>query len=34
MEFAKLIDKRRSANNFIEGIKMSEEDIRPILEDV
>ncbi|MGE7954345.1 nitroreductase family protein [Lysinibacillus xylanilyticus] len=34
MEFTKLIDKRRSANNFIEGIKMSEEDIRPILEDV
>ena len=34
MEFAKVIDKRRSANNFIEGIKMSEEDIRPILEDV
>ncbi|MFF2179260.1 nitroreductase family protein [Lysinibacillus sp. NPDC058147] len=34
MEFSKLIDKRRSANNFIEGIKMSEEDIRPILEDV
>ncbi len=34
MEFSKLIDKRRSANNFIEGIKMSEEDIRPILEEV
>ncbi|MGE8037537.1 nitroreductase family protein [Lysinibacillus sp. KCTC 33748] len=34
MEFAKVIDKRRSVNNFIEGIKMSEEDIRPILEDV
>jgi len=34
MEFVKVIDKRRSANNFIEGIKMSEEDIRPILEDV
>ncbi|KOP72175.1 NAD(P)H nitroreductase [Lysinibacillus sp. FJAT-14745] len=34
MEFTKLIDKRRSANNFIEGIQMSEEDIRPILEDV
>ncbi|MEY9979359.1 nitroreductase family protein [Lysinibacillus sp. RC79] len=34
MEFAKVIDKRRSANNFIEGIKMSEEDMRPILEDV
>ncbi|MDM5250489.1 nitroreductase family protein [Lysinibacillus sp. G4S2] len=34
MEFSKLIDKRRSANNFIEGIKMTEEDIRPILEDV
>ncbi len=34
MEFTKLIEKRRSANNFIEGIKMTEEDIRPILEDV
>ncbi|MGE7675987.1 nitroreductase family protein [Lysinibacillus sp. NPDC094403] len=34
MEFSKLIDKRRSANNFIKDIKMSEEDIRPILEDV
>ncbi|OEC02223.1 NAD(P)H nitroreductase [Lysinibacillus sphaericus] len=34
MEFTKLIDKRRSANNFIEGITMTEEDIRPILEDV
>jgi len=34
VEFSKLIDKRRSANNFIEGIKMTEEDIRPILEDV
>ncbi|MGE7948923.1 nitroreductase family protein [Lysinibacillus sp. NPDC093688] len=34
MEFTKVIDKRRSVNNFIEGIKMSEEDIRPILEDV
>ena len=34
MEFSKLIDKRRSANNFIKGVKMTEEDIRPILEDV
>lgn len=34
MEFKKLIEKRRSANNFIEGIKMTEDDIRPILEDV
>ncbi|WP_341300622.1 nitroreductase family protein [Lysinibacillus sp. FSL H8-0500] len=34
MEFSKLIDKRRSANNFVEGIKITEEDIRPILEDV
>ncbi len=34
MEFAKVLDKRRSVNNFIEGIKMGEEDIRPILEDV
>lgn len=34
MEFTKLIDKRRSANNFIIDVKMTEEDIRPILEDV
>jgi len=34
MEFTKLIDKRRSANNFIDGIVMTEDDIRPILEDV
>lgn len=34
MEFAKVLDKRRSVNNFIEGIKMGVEDIRPILEDV
>lgn len=34
MEFTKLIDKRRSANNFIKDVKMTEEDIRPILEDV
>ncbi|MGN4127588.1 nitroreductase family protein [Lysinibacillus sphaericus] len=34
MEFTKLIDKRRSANNFIKEVQMTEEDIRPILEDV
>lgn len=34
MEFTKLIDKRRSANNFIDGVVMTENDIRPILEDV
>lgn len=34
MEFSKLLDKRRSANNFVEGVKMTEADIRPILEDV
>jgi len=34
MEFTKLIDKRRSANNFIDGVVMTEDDIRPILEDV
>lgn len=34
MEFTKLIDKRRSANNFIQGVHMTEDDIRPILEDV
>lgn len=34
MEFSKLIDKRRSANNFIKEVKMTEDDIRPILEDV
>ncbi|MFJ7669567.1 nitroreductase family protein [Lysinibacillus sp. NPDC097195] len=34
MEFSKLIDKRRSANNFMDGVVMTEDDIRPILEDV
>lgn len=34
MEFSKLIDKRRSANNFLKDVNMTEEDIRPILEDV
>ena len=34
MEFTKLIDKRRSANNFIKEVKITEGDIRPILEDV
>lgn len=34
MEFTKLIDKRRSANNFIKEIKITQDDIRPILEDV
>ncbi|MFJ7738541.1 nitroreductase family protein [Lysinibacillus sp. NPDC097287] len=34
MEFTKLIDKRRSANNFIKDVKITEDDIRPILEDV
>ena len=34
LEFTKLIDKRRSANNFIKDVKMTEDDIRPILEDV
>ncbi|GLC90232.1 nitroreductase family protein [Lysinibacillus piscis] len=34
MEFTKLIDKRRSANNFIKDVHMTEDDIRPILEDV
>ena len=34
MEFTKLIDKRRSANNFIKEVKITEDDIRPILEDV
>lgn len=34
MEFSKLIDKRRSANNFLKDVKMTVEDIRPILEDV
>ena len=34
MEFTKLIDKRRSANNFIKEVKITEADIRPILEDV
>lgn len=34
MEFTKLIDKRRSANNFIKEVKITEDDIRSILEDV
>ncbi|MFJ7952889.1 nitroreductase family protein [Lysinibacillus sp. NPDC096418] len=34
MEFTKLIDKRRSASNFIKDVKMTVDDIRPILEDV
>ena len=34
MEFLKLIDKRRSANNFIEGIEVTESDIKPIFDDV
>lgn len=34
MEFTKLIEKRRSANNFIKDVKMTIDDIRPILEDV
>ena len=34
MEFTKLIEKRRSANNFIKDINMTIDDIRPILEDV
>lgn len=34
MEFTKLIDKRHSANNFIKEVKITEGDIRPILEDV
>lgn len=34
MDFIKVIDKRRSANNFLEDVKMTEEDLKPIFEDV
>lgn len=34
MDFSKLIDKRRSANNFIEGIKLTEADLKPIFDEV
>ncbi|WP_413364420.1 nitroreductase family protein [Lysinibacillus sp. 3P01SB] len=34
MEFDKLIEKRRSANNFIKDIVMTEQDLKPIFNDV
>ncbi|MFC5590555.1 nitroreductase family protein [Sporosarcina soli] len=34
MDFLKLIEKRRSANNFIEDVTLTEEDLVPIFEDV
>lgn len=34
MDFIKVIDKRRSANNFLEDVKMTEADLKPIFEDV
>ena len=34
MDFIKVIDKRRSANNFLEDVKMTEVDLKPIFEDV
>ncbi|WP_110932887.1 nitroreductase family protein [Paenibacillus bouchesdurhonensis] len=34
MEFIELIDKRRSANNFIEGVQITEKDLEPIFKDI
>lgn len=34
MEFIELIDQRRSANNFIEGVQITEKDLDPIFRDV
>lgn len=34
MDFEKLIEKRRSANNFIKGIVITEQDLKPIFNDV
>ena len=34
MEFVKLIEKRRSANNFLEGVVITEADLKPVFDDV
>lgn len=34
MKFTELIDQRRSANNFIEGVQITEKDLDPIFRDV
>ncbi|MFD1205402.1 nitroreductase family protein [Sporosarcina contaminans] len=34
MDFLKVIEKRRSANNFVEGVTLTEKDLLPIFEDV
>ena len=34
MEFSKLIDKRRSAANFMEGVKLTTADLKPIFDEV
>lgn len=34
MEFSKLIDKRRSAGNFIEGVKLTAADLKPVFDEV
>ncbi|MGM9951257.1 MAG: nitroreductase family protein [Lysinibacillus sp.] len=34
MDFGKLIEKRHSANNFIEGVAITEQDLKPIFTDV
>ena len=34
MDFAKLIEKRRSANNFMKGVVMTEQELKPIFNDV
>ncbi|ATP41124.1 nitroreductase family protein [Solibacillus sp. R5-41] len=34
MEFSKLIDKRRSANNYIKGVKLTAADLKPVFDEV
>ena len=34
MDFVKLIEKRRSANNFMKGVVMTEQELKPIFNDV
>ncbi|MEK4229961.1 nitroreductase family protein [Solibacillus sp. FSL H8-0538] len=34
MEFTKLIDKRRSASNFLKEVKITEADLKPIFDDI
>ena len=34
MDFAKLIEKRRSANNFMKGVAITEQELKPIFNDI